>query len=61
VTRRYFIGSDNSGHEYLVPVELRAEWSAWQELDEDDERSWTVPGECQRIEGTLTFTDPQMC
>lgn len=53
--RRYFIGGDQSGHQYAVPVELREEWFAWLNLDEDNE----VPTGALRIDGDFTFTDPQ--
>jgi hypothetical protein len=56
---RYRIGSDNSGHRYFYPVDKEAEFSAWQELDEDDERSWTEPSFATRIDGRFTFTDPR--
>jgi hypothetical protein len=56
---RYRIGSDNSGHRYFYLVDREAEFSAWQELDEDDERSWTEPSFATRIDGRFTFTDPR--
>ena len=57
--QRYFIGSDNSGHDYLVPVEKRDEFWAWSEMDEDDPASWEAPEYVKRCEGGLTFTDPR--
>lgn len=57
--RRYFHDHDNSGHEYAVPVGMRVEWSAWLDLDEDDEASWDVPDGVIRLDGTFTFTDPR--
>jgi hypothetical protein len=67
---RYFLGSDDSCHTYLVPVQWREHWREWEELqskdpdtlsDEDRERAWTVPEYAKRIDGwhTITFTDPQ--
>jgi hypothetical protein len=56
---RYRMGSDNSGHGYFYPVDKEAEFSAWQELDEEDERSWTEPKWATRIDGRFTFTDPR--
>jgi hypothetical protein len=55
---RWFISSDQSGHEYAVPVSCTAEWEAWRALDDDDEASWEVPFFALRIDGTFTFTDP---
>lgn len=56
---RYFLGHDNSGHDYVVPVSRRDEWFRWLEIPEDDERSWEVPEYAKRIDGRLTFTDPR--
>jgi hypothetical protein len=56
---RYFIGHDNSGHEYAVPVEKRAEWDAWSCLPDADERGWEVPEYAKGIDGFFTFTDPR--
>lgn len=60
-SERYFEGSDNSGHHYIVPWSKRKEWSQWNELPEDDEASWDVPEWAERIDGgTLTFADPRV-
>jgi hypothetical protein len=59
---RYFLSRDNSSHWYLVPADKRAEWNAWCDLDEDDERSWDTPEWARRLSGSpsrITFTDPQ--
>lgn len=59
---RYFLSQDNSCHWYIVPVDKRAEWSAWRELDDDDERSWDVPEFATELSGApsnVTFTDPR--
>lgn len=58
---RYFIGSDNSGHKYVVPAEQHEAWSEWANLPEDDERAWEAPEYATRIPGALsllTFSDP---
>lgn len=58
---RYFIGRDQSSHAYYVPWVKRAEWIAWSDLDDDDERSWDVPEYAVRIDGgTLTFENPRI-
>lgn len=57
---RYFIGHDNSGHQYIVPVSKRDEWFAWADLPDDDERGWEEPPYATRIGGGLTFTDPRV-
>lgn len=56
---RYRIVGDNSGHQYYIPVDREAEWDTFMEIDEDDERSWTVPDFAARIDGRFTFTDPR--
>jgi len=56
---RYFLGMDNSGHRYAVPVEHREEWDKWSSLDEDDPEGWQPPPWAIGIEGNFTFTDPQ--
>ncbi len=55
----YYIGHDNSGHDYLVPWMKREEFSKWSELPEDDEAGWTAPDWAFRIDGgCLTFENP---
>ena len=59
---RYYLSTDQSSHWYIVPVERRAEWEAWRDLSEDDERAWEAPEFAKRINGSpsfVTFTDPQ--
>lgn len=52
---RYFLGADDSGHRYAVPVERRGEFYSWVENpDADDAPTWA-----RRIDGRFTFTDPQ--
>jgi len=60
MSQRFFIGNDDSGHDYLVPVENRAEWFAFLEIPSDDERSWDVPAFAIGFDSAmLTFTDPE--
>lgn len=56
---RFFLGTDNSSHVYVVPVARRAEWECWSNLPEDDEASWSPPEWATRIDGahSITFTD----
>ncbi len=61
-SKRYFLDRDNSAHWYLVDESKRAEWEAWTNLDEDDERSWEAPDFARRLNtapGFVTFTDPK--
>jgi hypothetical protein len=58
---RYFIGRDQSSHEYLVPYDKLEEWRAWTEIPEDDERSWDVPKYAKELDGgLLTFLAPEI-
>jgi hypothetical protein len=67
---RYFIGTDDSCHTYLVPETKRAEWQKWEEFQSTDstkwsqeecDYAWTTPEYARRIDGwsSLTFTDPK--
>lgn len=58
---RWFLGADNDGHSYIVPVTSRAEWTEWLALPSDDDRAWSPPLNVRQIDGphTLTFTDPR--
>lgn len=40
---RYFLSRDNSCHWYIIPEEYRTAWTAFLNLDEDDEQSWDIP------------------
>lgn len=59
--QRYRVMSDDSGHEYFVPVEQEDLFQAWVESfdDEAEENGYVGPdfGE-NRIDGCFTFTDP---
>lgn len=56
---RFFISSDNSGHNYLIPLDRRVQWLKFLDIPEEDERSWDVPDWARRLEGEmLTFSNP---
>lgn len=65
---RFFIGSDDV-HKYIVPVEHRDDWYAWEALLMKDEetlteperhRTWGVPHYARRVNRSgLTFAFPQ--
>ncbi len=62
-TVRWFIGCDQSLHDYLVPVAKRAEWDAWTQLDEDNTLSWIAPEWAIPFDGgpwAITFTLPTL-
>ncbi len=56
---RFFLGFDNSGHAYVIPVSRREQWTIFGTIPEDDEASWKVPAWATRIDGahSITFTD----
>jgi len=57
----FFIGTDCSGHEYIVPFAKYDEWNEWVDIPEDDERSWEEPSYAIRLDGgTLIFQKPQI-
>lgn len=55
---RYKIVGDNSGHDYVIPVERSEEWEKW--LDSQDWKDGVTPIYAMRIDGHLTFTNPRM-
>ena len=59
--QRFRICSDESGHDYFIPVELVDQFYAWVESCEDDtESGYDGPGfDDHRIDGRFTFTDPR--
>ena len=56
--KRYFIGRDSDGHEYLVEAEMRFEWQKWLDIPEEDVRSWQAPDFTTILNGQLTFECP---
>lgn len=57
--QRYKLVGDNSGHDYVIPIERADDWEKFMDIDEDDPASWDVPEWAKMIGGGLTFTDPQ--
>jgi hypothetical protein len=59
--QEYVEVTDQSSHHYYIPLTRYAEWSAWSELDEEDERSWNVPDYAVPIDGGhLIFKSPRI-
>jgi len=57
---RYFLSQDYSSHWYVVPESKREEWEEWNNLNEDDPKSWTAPQWAIKVGGNpclVTFTD----
>jgi len=58
---RYTIVTDQSCHKYYIPIQNINHWRLWEELDEDDPKSWEVPNYAKRIDGgSLTFKNPRI-
>jgi hypothetical protein len=56
---RFTIASDNSGHDYFIPVDRQEDWDAWMIIPDGDPGCDEVPDWATRIDGTFTFTDPK--
>ena len=55
--QRYCITVDDSGHEYVIPVDQNDNWNTWlAHAIETDE--WELPDYANRVEGNLTFEKP---
>lgn len=48
----YFLAQDNDCHWYIVPRTKEGEWNVWQNLDSEDEKSWTVPLFARKVGGS---------
>jgi hypothetical protein len=61
ILERYFIGSDDSGHEYVVPIYRKIEFDVWVEADtEAEDFDPDLFDEFRLDGGLLTFTDPKV-
>jgi hypothetical protein len=59
--QRYVILSDESGHDYFVPVGQEEKFEEWvQSFEEGTEDDYEGPEfDSNRIDGRFTFTDPK--
>lgn len=63
--KRYFFGKDSSGHDYLIPEDLKGPWNKYTENDIDDD-DYGSQREFESLFGHMminstrqyTFTDP---
>lgn len=56
---RFCLVSDESGHSYLIPANQKDHWyNVWYESSHAEDG--ITPVYARRIEGDLTFTDPQV-
>lgn len=61
ILERYFIGSDESGHDYVVPIARKIEFDEWSATDaETDDFDPDLFDEFRLDGGLLTFTDPKV-
>ena len=61
IIERYFIGHDESGHRYIVPVYRKIEFDMWATADTEGKNF--DPGKFNEFRldgGLLTFTDPKV-
>lgn len=59
-SQRYRIMSDESGHEYFIPVDEEAQFNAWVEATETGDSDYTGREyDGNRIDGHFSFTDPR--
>jgi len=42
INKSFFIDRDKNSHYYLINNEFREQWEEWNNLSEDDERSWNI-------------------
>jgi hypothetical protein len=59
---RFYLGTDNDGHWFVIPADKRDEWSEWLDIDSDDERAWDAPDFARDLGGNpscVTFENPR--
>jgi hypothetical protein len=59
VIQRFRLVSDESGHEYAIPVYKTDDFYKWVQATENGDEFEGDDFEQYRVEGMLTFTDPQ--
>jgi hypothetical protein len=61
IVERYFIGSDDSGHQYVMPVYRKVEFDEWNQMSTESEGfNPSLFDEFRLDGGLLTFTDPRV-
>jgi hypothetical protein len=58
IVERFRLASDESGHEYAIPVYMTDDFYKWVEATENGAET-DLDFDKYRVEGMLTFTDPQ--
>jgi hypothetical protein len=61
ILERWTLVSDESGHNYVIPLHLKIEFDDWNESDTEEDDFDPDKYEQYRIEGgLLTFVDPKV-
>lgn len=61
ILERYFIGNDDSGHSYVVPISRKIEFDLWATADTEGKNFDPEKFNEFRVDGgLLTFTDPKV-
>jgi hypothetical protein len=61
IIERYFVGSDDSGHQYVVPIYRKIEFDEWNQMStESEDFNPDLFNEYRLDGGLLTFTDPKV-
>ena len=60
IIERYFIGRDDAGHEYVVPIYRKIEFDEWNQMSTESEDFNPDLFNEYRLDGFLTFVDPRV-
>jgi hypothetical protein len=61
ILERFTLVSDESGHEYVIPVARKIEFDTWNQMDtESEDFDCSLFEEFRIGGGLLTFTDPKV-
>jgi hypothetical protein len=61
IVERYFVGSDDSGHQYVLPIYRKIEFDEWNNMStESEDFNPDLFNEYRLDGGLLTFTDPRV-
>lgn len=61
ILERWTLVSDESGHEYVIPIARKIEFDTWSQMETElEEFNCELFNEFRIEGGTLTFTDPRV-
>lgn len=55
--KRFVMVQDGDCHWYVIPADRQADWSRWEDLDEDDPASWEAPDWAERVGGAPSLVE----